>query len=82
MNGWKMAANICIIKLRLRRGVEQVLVNLWRHIAVTVNGTVDELDLESAEPLAITDRCQGVGMDRLTHDVGRDLPRLRRQRQA
>ena len=68
MNGWKMAANIGIVKLSLGRRAEQVAIDLGWHIAITVDGAVDELDFEGMEPLAVTDCCQGVGMDRLTRN--------------
>jgi len=68
-----MAANILIVKLSLGRRVEQVAIDLRRHIAITINGAVDELDFEGMESLAITDCCQRVGMDRLTRNSGSDL---------
>ena len=80
MNGWKMAANIFIVKLSLRRRAEQVAIDLRRHIAITIDGTVDELDFEGMESLAVTDCCQRVGMDRLTRNSGSDLALLFRPR--
>jgi len=73
MNGWKMAANIFIVKLSLRRRAEQVAIDLRRHIAITIDGTVDELDFEGMESLAVTDCCQRVGMNRLPRNSGSDL---------
>ncbi len=74
MNGWKMATNIRIIKLGLGRCAEQVAIDLRRHIAITIDGAVDEFDFEDVELLAITDCRQRVGMDRLTRNSGSDLP--------
>ena len=73
MNGWKMAANIGIVKLSLGRRAEQVAIDLGWHIAITVDGTVNELDFEGMESFAVTDCCQRVGMDRLTRNSGSDL---------
>ena len=73
MNGWKMATNIRIIKLGLGRCAQQVVIDLRRHIAITIDGTVDELDFEGMESLAVTDCCQRVGMNRLPRNSGRDL---------
>ena len=69
-----MAANIRIVKLSLGRRAEQVAIDLRRHIAITIDGTVDELDFEGVESFAITDCYQRVGMDRLTRNSGSDLP--------
>ena len=68
-----MAANIRIVKLGLGRRDEQVVVDLRRHIAITIDGAIDKLDFEGAESLAITDGCQCLGMDRLTRNSGSDL---------
>ena len=76
MNGWKMAANIGIVKLSLGQCAEQVAIDLGRHIAITVDGAVDELDFEGMESLAVTDCCQRVGMDWLTRNSGSDLALL------
>ena len=73
MNGWKMAANIGIVKLSLGRCAEQVAIDLGWHIAITVDGAVDELDFEGMESLAVTDCCQRVGMNRLPCNSGSDL---------
>ena len=69
-----MAANIRIVKLSLGRRAEQVAIDLRRHIAITIDGAVDELDFEGVESFAITDCRQRVGMDRLTRNSGSDLP--------
>ena len=50
-----MAANIGIIKLGFGRRTEEVAINLRRHIAITIDGAVDELDFEGVESFAITD---------------------------
>ena len=71
-----MAANIRIIKLRLGRRTQQIAIDLRRHIAVTIDGTVDELDFEGAESLAVTDCRQRLRMDRLTRDSRSDLGML------
>ena len=68
-----MAANIRIIKLGLGRCPEQIAINPRRHIAVTIDGAVNELDFERVKSLTITDCDQGVGMDRLTRNSGSDL---------
>ena len=72
-----MAANIRIVKLSLRRRAEQVAVDLRRHIAITINGAVDEFDFEGVELLAFTVQKEvaerRVGMDRLTRNSGGDL---------
>jgi len=68
-----MAANIRIIKLRLGRRTQQIAIDLRRHIAVTIDGTVDELDFEGVESPAVTDCRQSVRMDRLTRNSRSDL---------
>ena len=68
-----MAAHIRIVKLGLGGRNEQVAIDLGRHIAVAIDGAVNKLDLERVEPLAITDCCQRVGMDRLTCNSRGDL---------
>ena len=68
-----MATNIRVVKLSLGWRAEQVAIYLRGHIAITINGAVDELDFEGMESLAITDCCQRVGMDRLTRNSGSDL---------
>ena len=68
-----MSANISIIKLGLGRRAEQVAIDLRRHIAVTVDSAVNELDFEGAEPFAVTNCHQRVRMDRLTRNSGTDL---------
>ena len=73
MNGWKMTANVRIVKLSLGRCVEEVAIDLRRHIAITIDGAVDELDFEGMESLAVTDGCQRVGMNRLARNSGSDL---------
>jgi len=68
-----MAANVRIVKLSLGRSVEQVAIDLRWHIAITIDGAVDELDFKGVETPTISDCCQGVRMDRLTRNVGSDL---------
>ena len=82
VNGWKMAADIRIVKLRLGWRAEQVAIDLRRHIAITVDSPVDELDFESVESLAITHSRQRMGMDRLTRNSRRDLALFRGAGQA
>ena len=53
-----MAANIGIVKLSLGRRAEQIAIDLWWHIVITVDGAVDELDFEGMKSLAVTDCCQ------------------------
>ena len=55
-----MAANIGIVKPSLGRRVEQVAIDLWWHIVITVDGAVYELDFEGMESFAVTDCCQRV----------------------
>ena len=78
MNGWKTAADIRIVKLGLGWRTEQVAIDLGWHIAVTIDGAVDELDFECVEAFAITDCRQSVRMDRLTRNAGSDLALLSR----
>ena len=73
-----MAANIRIVKLSLGRRPKQVAIDFRRHITIAIDGAVNELDFQGVESLAITDRCQRLGMDRLTRNSGSDLALFRR----
>jgi hypothetical protein len=77
MNGWKMAADVRIVKLRLGGRAEELAIDLGRHIAVTIDGAVDELDFEGVESLTITDSRQCMRMDGLTCDSRSDLALFR-----
>ena len=53
-----MPAHIHVVELGLGCGADKVAINLWRHIAVTINGAADELHFERVKSFAIADRCQ------------------------
>ena len=54
----KMPAHIGIVELGLGCGADKVVINLWRYIAVTINGAADELHFEGVKSFTIADRCQ------------------------
>ena len=60
MHRRKMPAHIRIVELGLGSGAEKVAVNLWWHVAVTINGAADKLHFERAKSFAIADRRQSV----------------------
>ena len=72
-----MPAHIRIVELGLGCGAEKIAVNLWWHIAVTINGAANKFYFERVEAFAITDGCQRVGMNRLARNVRRNLPLFR-----
>jgi hypothetical protein len=72
-----MPTDICVIKPSLGCGGKEVVINSWRHIVVSINGTANKLHFERVKPFAIADRCQRAGMHGLAGDVRRNLRLLR-----
>jgi hypothetical protein len=72
-----MPAHIRIVELGLGCSAEKVAVNLWWHVAVTINGAADKLHFKRVKSFAIADSCESVRMHRLAGNAGRNLPRFR-----
>jgi hypothetical protein len=68
VNGWKVAADICVVKLGFGWRIQELAIDLRRHVAVPIDGTIDELDFEGVKSLAVTDCRQRMRMDRLTRN--------------
>jgi len=69
MHRRKMPAHIRIIELGLGSGAEKVAVNLWWHVAVTIDGAANKLHFERVKSFAVANGCQSVRMHRLTGNV-------------
>ena len=72
-----MPAHIRIVELGLGSGAEKVAVNLWWHVAVTIDGAADKLHFERVKSFAIADGCQRPRVHRLAGNAGRNLPLFR-----
>ncbi len=72
-----MPAHVRIVELGLGCSAEKVAVNLWWHVAVTINGTADKLHFERMKSFAIADGCQRPRVHRVAGNAGRNLPLVR-----
>src|SRR6266496_6088173 len=77
MHRRKMPAHIRIVELGLGCSAEKVAVNLWWHVAVTIDGTADKLHFERMKSFAIADGCQRPRVHRLAGNARRNLPLVR-----
>jgi hypothetical protein len=78
MDRRKMPAHIRIVELGLGSSTEKIAIQLWWHIAVTINGAADKLHFERVKSFAVADGCQNVGMHQLAGNARRNLPLFRR----
>src|SRR5438477_13144648 len=77
MDRRKMPAHIRIVELGFGSSTEKIAIQLWWHIAVTINGAADKLHFERVKSFAIADGCQSVGVHWLAGNAGRNLPLFR-----
>ena len=68
-----MPAHIRIVELGLGSGAEKVAVNLWWHVAVTIDGAAHKLHFERVKSFAVADGCQRPRVHRLTRNVRSNL---------
>src|SRR5881392_3797892 len=73
MDRRKMPAHIRIVELGFGSSAEKIAIQLWWHVAVTIDGAADKLHFEGVKSFAIADGCQGVRMHRLAGNAGRNL---------
>ena len=73
-----MPAHIRIIELGLGSSAEKIAIQLWWHIAVTIDGAADKLHFERVKSFAVADGCESVRMHRLAGNARRNLPLFRR----